>query len=102
MTSWVLLEELLQFDWHGKRIWRRAKVDSKVAHFFVREGPDAFAEGWPPGVPYDIWERGPGTEVRWIETYAEAVGPRFFEVVLPGLSAYGPACDVRAVFWFNF
>lgn len=100
--SWLLLEELENFDWHGKEMIKRGMVDPKLAHLF------------PPGrrgYPYDempeefkIWgaaNAGPGVEVYWIETYADAAGTYFFEVTLSQLRAYGSPKDVRIVFWFD-
>lgn len=99
--SWLLLGEILRFDWHGKEILRRAMVDDRAAHLFPPGRRGFPYENWPAEVNCGIWESGSGTEVRWKETYAEAVGDNLFNNLLPKLQSYGAPEGVRIVFWFN-
>ena len=100
--SWLLLKEILEFDWQGKTITRKAKVDERVAHLFA-PGQKGFPYAqWPVGIGMGYSEEGTGVQVTWEETYAEAVGPAFFERVVPRLNSLGPPQEVRVVFWFNF
>jgi hypothetical protein len=99
--SWLLLEELIAFDWHGKQIARRGVVDPKVAHLFPagRRG-FPFAE-WPKGLMIAVANHGVGVEVTWTDTYAEAVGDEFMNDTLNTLRSFGPPKDVRIVVWFD-
>jgi hypothetical protein len=99
--SWLLLKELLEFDWQ-QLIKRQAKVDPRVAHLFPPNQKGFPSDGWPPEVGQGYWEAGSGVDVTWEETYADAVGPAFLENTLSRLSAFGPPDKVRIVFWFNY
>jgi len=67
--SWLLLRELLDFDWHGKRIHRRGVVDGNIAHLF-RSGRFPPPSEWPNG-QIGVADQGVGVEVKWIDTYAD-------------------------------
>jgi hypothetical protein len=100
--SWLLLKEMLEFDWQGKTIRRQAIVDARCAHLFA-PGQKGFPYAqWPAGLGIGYAEAGSGVQVTWEESYAEAVGPSFFKQVLPRLKSFGPPEQVRVVFWFNF
>jgi hypothetical protein len=100
--SWLGLEELLKFDWHGLIVQRTGMVDSDVASLF---------KGNPLGFPYKQWPKGKavghamwspdGVTVQWRETPARIAGDDFMEGVLPKLKSFGPAESVRIVFWFD-
>jgi hypothetical protein len=99
--SWLLLEELLAFDWHGKQIVRRGNVDGRAAYLF-HPGRRRFPhDEWPKGLPIAVANQGRGVEVTWIETYAEAVGDEFLIETMRSLQSYGQSHDVRIVFWFD-
>jgi len=101
-ASWLLLNELLAFDWHGKQILRRGMVASEAAHLFPpgRRG-FPFTE-WPKGLPIAVSNQSrDGIEVRWIESYAEAVGDEFMIQTMDALHTYGNPEDVRVVLWFD-
>jgi hypothetical protein len=99
--SWLLLKEILGFDWHAKTIRRQAKVDPRVAHLFCPDQKGFPYEQRPAGIGVGYWEAGPGVQVTWEETYAEAVGCSFFNQVIPRLKAFGSPAQVRVVFWFS-
>jgi hypothetical protein len=99
--SWLMMEELLAFDWNGKQIVRSGKVDGRAAHLFHpgRRG-FPYAE-WPKGLPIAVGNQGRGVEVTWVETYAEAVGSEFMIDTMNTLRSYGQPKGVRVVFWFD-
>jgi hypothetical protein len=99
--SWLLLNELLAFDWHGKQIVRRGKVDPAVAHLFPPGRRGFPLAEWPKSLPITMANQGRGDEVNWIENYAEAVGPEFMIESMNQLNQYGQPQDVRVVFWFD-
>jgi hypothetical protein len=99
--SWLLLEELLAFDWHGKTILRRGVVNPAAAHLFP-PGRIGFPNAeWPTGIPISAANQGSGVEVTWIDTYAQAVGQEFVDRTLTTLQHYGSPGLVRIVFWFD-
>lgn len=100
--SWLTLEELIAFDWHGKQIVRRGMVDPAVAHLFPPGRRGFPISEWPMGLTISVANQSNyGVEVRWIETYAEAVGDDFMSKTLGTLRGYGQPQDVRVVFWFD-
>ena len=102
LESWLLLKEILGFDWLGKTITRQAKVDARVAHLFP-PGQKGFPYSqWPVGIGAAYSEGGTGVQVTWEETYAEAVGPSLFEKLIPRLNSFGSPEKVRVVFWFSY
>ena len=99
--SWLLLDELEKFDWHGKEILRRGVVNPAVAHLFP-PGRRGFPEPeWPEGLPISVGNQGVGAEVRWTETYAEAAGESFLNNTVSLLRGFGSPDNVRIVFWFD-
>jgi hypothetical protein len=100
--SWLSLEELDAFDWHGKQIVRRGMVDPAAAHLFPPGRRGFPLAEWPKGLPIAVSNQSRnGAEVRWIETYAEAAGDEFMIEALEKLHSYGRPQDVRIVFWFD-
>lgn len=98
--SWLLLSEVLKFDWHGKVMQYEAMVDPRVAHLFEEAKPFPVRH-WPEGIPVSCSRyRRDGVSVRWTSTYAESAGPDFMEAV-SDLSQHGEASDIRLVFWFT-
>jgi hypothetical protein len=99
--SWLLLEEILSFDWQGKEMLRRAWVEQRVAHLFP-DGQRGFPwEAWPADVPMTYGgHSSQDVEVEWTETYAEIAGD-FLEETVRVLQGLGSPRDVRVVFWFD-
>ncbi|MBE9140204.1 hypothetical protein IQ254_23895 [Nodosilinea sp. LEGE 07088] len=98
--SWLLLSEVLRFDWHGKVMRYEAMVDARAAHLFNENEPFPFRQ-WPKDIPtsYSVVMRD-GVIVRWTATYADAVETDFFEM-LENLKQYGDPSQIRLVFWFD-
>jgi hypothetical protein len=102
-ASWFTLEELINFDWHGKRIQRYASVDKRVAHLFHSERGFPFHE-WPAGIQcsYSPCMKEDGYwNATWTATYAEAAGSDFMKLLDTFAGQYGVSKDVRFVFWFT-
>ncbi len=100
--GWLTLEELVNFDWHGKRIKRYGRVDERVAHLFHPERGFPFRE-WPQGIPCGYSRMHKEDEycnASWTETYAEAAGSDFMELLDTFSQKYEVSKDVRFVFWF--
>jgi hypothetical protein len=101
-ASWLTLEELVNFDWHEKRIQRYARVDERVAHLFHPERGFPFRE-WPEGIQCSysrMHKEDEHCNASWTETYAEAAGLDFMELLGTFSQQYGASKDVRFVFWF--
>ena len=98
--SWLLLSEILDFDWRGKVMHFEAMVDARAAHLFVEDEPFPFSK-WPKDVQmgYSVIERD-GVMVWWADTYAASVGEGVLEL-FKGLTQYGDPSQVRLVFWFS-
>lgn len=98
--SWLLLSEILQFDWHGKVMRYEAMVDARVAHLFEEDKPFPYSQ-WPEDIQmsYSQYHRD-GVTVRWASTYAESVGKDFMDL-LNVLSQHGQPSQIRLVFWFG-
>lgn len=101
-ASWFTLEELVHFDWHGKRIQIYAMVDERVTHLFHPEHGFPFRD-WPAGIQCSYSTTAPEapySNANWTETYAEAAGLDFLELLDTFSQQYGVSKDVRFVFWF--
>jgi hypothetical protein len=100
-ASWILLAELLAFDW-TQIIRRQAMVEKSIAALFTPE-PQSFPyDQWPDDIPISYGEYiSGGVTVYWRETYRDAVGPELFKDIIPKLQSYGQADEVRIVFWFD-
>lgn len=99
-ATWYAARELLDFDWTGRIMQRRAMVDPRAAHLFAG-GPRGFPwKDWPKDIPVSCaeWMRD-GVSVEWEESYAEAAGD-FYSEVLTQLRTQGPAGEVRIVLSF--
>lgn len=102
-ASWLTLEELARFDWHGKRRKVYAHVDERVKHLFHPESSPAWND-WPKDIPIDydhIGKDSPYCNAIWTETYAEAAGSFLTEILDGLLNVYGHTSDVRLVFDFH-
>lgn len=114
--SWVILAELLAYDWQGQRTKLRGWVSGSECRLWKESGA-----AWPPRYCGGVSGRNilhvsiqelqrriaKGQDVtnyyalaEWEATYAECAG-RFLTDVLPALQALGPTEDVRLVFWFD-
>jgi hypothetical protein len=102
-AGWLTLEELANFDWHGKRRTGYGCVDDRVAHLFHPDRPFPW-DAWPADVPprYSRSRKNsPYRNAIWTDTYADAVGPGFMQDVLAQLlKSYGASNNVRLVFDF--
>lgn len=100
ITSWLTLQELITFDW-GKIRKQHAIVDERVTHLFHPERGFPWRE-WPQDIPITY---GPTAQayanVSWTETYADAAGRDFMELVDTLAKTYGITDDVRFVLWFR-
>lgn len=98
--SWLLLSEILQFDWYGKVMCHEAMVDACVAHLFEEGKPFPF-DRWPLDIEtsYAIYMLD-GVTVRWTETYANSATKHFMEF-LERLKQQGEPSQIRLVFWFG-
>lgn len=98
--SWLLLSEVLQFDWDGKVMHYEAMVDARVARLFEESKPFPYSK-WPKEIPisYSTYQRD-GVIVRWTDTYADSVGKDFMEL-LNTLKQHGEPSQIRLVFWFE-
>ncbi|MBF2002798.1 MAG: hypothetical protein IGS38_18995 [Synechococcales cyanobacterium M58_A2018_015] len=98
--SWLLLSEVLEFDWYGKFMCYQAMVDARVAHLFEESKPFPY-DPWPKEIPigYATYMRD-GVIVRWTDTYADAAGQDFMDL-LNTLKQQGEPSQIRLVFWFD-
>lgn len=101
--GWLTLKELVDFAWHEKRIQIYARVDERVAHLFHPERGFPFNK-WPAGIPcsYSTTSQDdPFCNASWTQTYAEAAGAQFMELLATFSQRYGVSDDVRFIFWFT-
>ena len=97
--SWLLLSEVLAFDWHGKFMQFEAMVEAEVAYLFQEHEPFP-RDKWPINKPVSYSDyRSNGTTVRWTDSYAKAVGSCVLET-FERLKSYGAPSSIRLVFWF--
>lgn len=99
-ASWLALEELITFDWRKIRK-QYAIVDKRVVHLFHPERGFPFRE-WPQGIPigYSFTAQA-YANVSWTETYADAAGWDFMELLDGMAKTYGVTNEVRFVLWFR-
>lgn len=100
-ASWLTLEELVTFDWHGKIRQQYAIVDKRVVHLFHPERGFPYRE-WPQGIPIRYTPAfKEHANASWTETYADAAGPDFMELLDSMATTYGVSNDVRFILWFR-
>jgi hypothetical protein len=99
IAGWLLLAEVLEFDWYGKVMQYEAMVDARVAHLFEESKPFPPADLWPKDIPigYAVWDCD-GVTVRWTDTYAAAAED--FMDFLEKLRQLGELSKIRLVFRF--
>jgi hypothetical protein len=101
IASWLTLEELVTFDWHGKSRKKYAVVDKRVAYLFHPERGFPFRE-WPQGIPIGYTPAfKEHANASWTETYAGAAGREFLELLDAMANKYGISNNVRFIFWFR-
>lgn len=101
--GWLTLEELANFPWHEKRIQIYAIVDKRVTHLFHPERSFPFRE-WPADIQCSYsttHKEDPYCNASWTQTYAEAAGADFMELLSTYVQQCGASKDVRFVFWFS-
>lgn len=101
--GWLTLEEIATFPWHEKCIQIYAIVDPRVADLFHPEQSFPFQQ-WPAGIPCSYsttYKEDRFCNASWTETYAEAAGGDFMELLNTFAQHYGPSKEVRFVFWFS-
>lgn len=100
LTSWLTLEELVTFDWRGKIRKQYAIVDKRVVHLFHPERGFPLKE-WPRGIPigYSFTSKA-YANASWTETYADAAGSDFMDLLDRMAKTYGITNEVRFIFWF--
>jgi|GEM_PF-2377389 len=104
--SWLLLSELMAFDWQKQTGVRTGMVVPEAAHLFKRDLNGRLRNSfpireWPEGgtPSYSGYKRG-GVQVYWTETHASAVG-EFHLHLIDKLRSYGEPDNVRIVFWYS-
>ncbi|HEY9825318.1 MAG TPA: hypothetical protein V6D19_07715 [Stenomitos sp.] len=106
VTSWLLLDELMAYDWiHQTKVFK-GTVESQYA--------DLFGDGlnpYPSECPIKAFYYYPLSQdnkklhhyrmVSWLQTYTDDYGQikRFRDEILPTLSTYGTGNSVRIVYW---
>ena len=101
--GWLTLQELLTFPWQEKRIQIYARVDERVAHLFHPERGFP-SDTWPSDIRYSYSttnKESPWCNASWIQTYAEAAGDQFMELLDNFAQRYSTPEKVRFVFWFS-
>lgn len=105
--SWLLVQEINDFDWKSLTDTHSAMVDQRAAHLFRSDKAGKPCVGfpyaeWPEGltISYGEWMRD-GVRVEWVETHEEAVGRSFLHDLIAKLQRYGKPDKVRVVFWFD-
>ena len=101
-ATWYTARELLDFDWTGRIMRRRAMVDPRAAHLFTKGRRGFPWQEWPKDVEVGCaeWLRD-GVPVEWEESYAE-IADELCSDVLPRLRMQGPADEVRIVLCFDW
>lgn len=95
--SWLLLKELLEFDWT-----QNAKVEAYVSPQVAK---DFYENGIRPN-PIECKQKSNRViklrypRIEWTSTYADRAGI-FFDEVIPKLSSLGQPEEIRIVFWFS-
>ena len=100
-ASWLWLREILEFDWHGTRVFQRAYVERRYAALFQKDSP------YPTQLPEEVklfhglfYDPPKGTvKVEWSSSVAEWVG--CWEWFISGLKKHGAPDRARFIFWFS-
>jgi hypothetical protein len=96
--GWLLLSEVLEFDWYGKVMTHQDLVNPALAHLFEESKPFPY-DKWPKDVSMNYWNSEDWVIARWTETYAESAED--FMRFLDMLKQYGEPSKLRLVFCFE-
>jgi hypothetical protein len=100
--TWLMLQEIIDYDWDGQFVTQWAYVKNEFANLFQRESP--FPEAFPNGeeiyfvLPNRLQEPGT-TEVSWMTSYRDYVGCS--EAFIEELLKFGFPNEIRVIFWFD-
>lgn len=100
--SWLMLQEIIDYDWDGQFVTQWAYVKSQYAHLFQEGGlfPEEFPDGQSLYFVLPNWRQEPDTtEVSWITSYREYVGCS--EEFIEELLELGSPNEIRVIFWFD-
>jgi hypothetical protein len=100
--SWLLLKEIIEYDWDGQFVTQRAYVKNEYAHLFKAgtSFPEDFPENQSLYFLLPNWQQESDTaEVSWVTSYRDYVGCSqwFIEELLK----LGMPDTVRVIFWFD-
>ena len=99
-ASWLMLAELIDFDWEQK-VNRSAYVTRKYAKLFHKHEP--FPEHFPKDekLYHGLFHSPPETteKFHWCVSVADYVGCH--EVLIEALKRLGPKDKLRIIYWFN-
>lgn len=100
--SWLLAQEVIDYDWDGQYVKQWAYVKHQYADLF--DGDSAFPIAFPDGESlYFVlpnWKQEPGTtEVSWVTSYRDYIGCS--EEFIEALLKLGEPNEIRIVFWFD-
>lgn len=110
--SWLLLSELLAYDWKGQITTKVGVVTKEQYKQFLAGEPHGYCGGAGGGrvvhvLPEEILSTPDDdgyyyyTKVRWNATYEEQAGKRFLDGTINALKELGEPDSVRIVFWFD-
>lgn len=100
--SWLLVQEIIDYDWDSQYVKQRAYVKNQYAHLFQSDSafPIEFPKEETLYFVLPNWKQEPGTtEVSWLTSYREYVGCS--EEFVEALIELGSPNEVRIVFWFE-
>jgi hypothetical protein len=101
--SWLMLREIVDYDWDGQFVTQKAYVKNQYANLFRNDAP--FPEDFPEEGQYlyfllpDWPQEKDTTEVSWITSYRNYVGCS--ESFIEELLGLGSPNEVRIIFWFD-
>jgi len=111
--SWLAVQELLDYDWHGQTTVQYGTISKDQYKVFAATGnlPSSYygyvSGGGVRTVDASEILATPDdgiayfTVVEWSETYAEAVGKFIIEDWIPALESLGNPEQTRIIFWFD-
>jgi hypothetical protein len=85
---WIAPDDLKAFPFHTKTIVREGYVSPEIAQHFTSTTSEPLRK-WPDEIPVAFSDASSqGVLVKWMETYADAMGEKFFEALkqLDGLN----------------
>ena len=100
--SWLLLQEIIDYDWENQYVTQWAYVKHQYAHLFQDSAsfPAEFPAGEKLYFVLPNWKQEPETtEVSWVTSYKEYVGCS--EQFIKELLELGSPNEIRIIFWFD-